>query len=749
MTQVKELLAGHRLLTLTGPGGSGKTRLALAAASVVAEDFEDGVWLVELASLSDPDLVPQVVASVLEVRETPDTPLVDSLRAHLEPRKTLLVLDNCEHVVEACADLAGVLLSSCPELRILATSREALDVSGETIFTVPPLSLPDPRHLPAAEGLPGYEAARLFVERAAAVKPGFALTEQNAMAVAQICYRLDGIPLAIELAAARMKVLSAEQISSRLHDSFDLLSGVGRTAMPHHRTLRATMDWSHELLAEEEQVLFRRLSVFAGGFTLEAAEAVGAGESIEEAGVLDLLGSLVDKSLVLFEEQGGEARYRLLETVRQYGREKLAEAGEAERVHQRHAAYYLALAEEAEPHLKGHHQMTWLGVLEREHPNLRVSMRFLLNDGEVDTAVTFAWALWFFWYLHRHLGEGFRYSGEILDRGDALPAGPRAKALFIRAAMSDGIDSLERVEKSCQDSADLFREAGDGFGLAIAVGSLGLLAMRRGDMERAQMLLEDALDLNRKVGDRWGVSSVLAYMGIIPLSRGDNARAVGYFEEAPALSREVGDRYVGYLSLYNLALASRARGDREQAARHYTEGLGLAVEVSDRANAAYCLEGLAGLIAEGSESPERAVRLFGASEAWLEALGAPRYAHAEDRVVSERALAALRDRLGGGTFEAAWAEGLEMSPEQAIEHALTSPVILQEAPPASEYPAGLSAREVEVLKLVARGMTNAQIARELFISPRTVNAHLGSVYHKIGYSTRAEATRFASERGLL
>src|SRR5215212_2875798 len=351
IAKVEDMITEARLLTLTGPGGSGKTRLALAvAAEVVAEveDYEDGAWLVELGSLSDPELVLQALASVLGVREAPGSPLLETLSDHLRSRSMLLVLDNCEHLVGACASLAEALLRSCANLSILATSREALGVTGESIFSVPPLSLPDPRRLPAPEGLTRYESTRLFIERARAAKHDFALTMGNAMAVSQVCYRLDGIPLAIELAAARTKVLSVEQISSRLDDSFRLLTGGGRPSLAHQRTLRTAMDWSHELLSSEERAMLRRLSVFAGGFTLEAAEAVGAGGGIEEGGVLDLLSSLVDKSLVLVTEQDGETRYRLLETVRQYAAEKLEQAGEADGVRRRHAQYYLALAEEAE-----------------------------------------------------------------------------------------------------------------------------------------------------------------------------------------------------------------------------------------------------------------------------------------------------------------------------------------------------------------------------------------------------------------
>src|SRR5829696_1005005 len=320
IAEVRRLLEDTRLLTLTGAGGCGKTRLALAAADELVEKFDEGVWMVDLAPLADPSLVPQAVASTLGVREQPGRSLTETLSGYLGSRKVLLVLDNCEHLVEACAKLAEVLLRSCPELRVLATSREALGITGEVTWLVPSLSLPDLRHLPAFESLPQYESARLFLERTAAVKPTFVLSEQNAGAVAQICYRLDGIPLAIELAAARRKVLSVEQIAERLEDTFGLLSAGGRTAVPRHRTLHATMDWSHELLPEEERALFRCLSVFAGGFTLEAVESVCAGEDLRSDEVLELLSHLVDKSLVMVREESGEARYRLLETVRQYGR---------------------------------------------------------------------------------------------------------------------------------------------------------------------------------------------------------------------------------------------------------------------------------------------------------------------------------------------------------------------------------------------------------------------------------------------
>lgn len=748
LAEVKRLLEGTRLLTLTGSGGCGKTRLALVAASELVGGFEDGAWLVELASLADPSLVQGAVATTLGVREQPGNPPTETLSDYLRTKKMLLVLDNCEHLIETCAVLAEALLRTCPNLRILATSREAFGIAGETRLAVPSLSLPDPRHLPTVEDVAHYEAANLFVDRAKTVKPEFALTERNAMSVAQICYRLDGIPLAIELAAARVKVLSVGQIAARLDDRFALLTDGGRTALARQRTLEAAMEWSHELLLREERTLLRRLSVFAGGFTLEVAEEVCSGlpsdEELEQSEVLDLLSRLVDKSLVVVVEQDGEARYRLLETIRQYAAEKLERSGEAAEIRRRHAGFMLTLAEEAGPELKSPRQGEWLERLETEHDNLRAAMRWMRGEGATEAAARFAWALWLFWFHRGHQDEGRRWIEEVLAKGDILSTGLRAKAFYADGAMSWGLlesaDTIRLLEKS----RALFRQAGDRHGAALALGAMGIPTLQQGDVERATAILEEGIELLREVGDRWEVSFMLAHLGMIYLDRDERARATRHFEESLALSREVGHKFSGSVSLYNLARAAEAQGDHERAEGLYAEGLTLAVEISDKANAAYCLEGLARVTGARGDH-ERAVRIFGTAEALLEAAGDPLYAHAQDRPYYERAVDALRTRLDEEAFGEAWSEGRAMEMEQALEYALEPRQ--PSAPPA--YPAGLSAREVEVLRLVANGMTNAQVARELFISPNTVNRHLNSIYGKLGVSSRAAATRFAAEHHLV
>ena len=767
MAEVEELLAGRRLLTLTGPGGSGKTRLALAVASGAVEGFDDGVWLVELASLSDPDLVPQAIASALGVQETPGSSLIDTLVGYLGPRRMLIVLDNCEHLVDACASLAEALLRRCPNLWILATSREALGVAGETLFAVPPLSLPDPHRVQAVDGLPRYEASGLFVERARAVRPDFSLTQDNAMAVAQICYRLDGMPLAIELAAARVRMLSVEQISSRLDDSFRLLTGNERTALARHRTLRATMDWSYELLEEEERTLLRCLSVFAGGFTLGATEAVAAGEDIEEGRgsygrvsnppLLDLLASLVDKSLVLVAEQGGEARYRLLETVRQYGREKLGESGEAGWVQRRHAEFCLALTEDPAPDLR--EQGAWLRRLETERDNFRATLGWALEPEPAESqeaseeratvglrlAVSLGQGR--FWAANG-LSEGLRWLEKGLARsGDSLPDSARAMALNEAGWIATVQGDPERAVALLEESFALSKKLGDKSGVAASLFQLGqLLTMIEGDPARVADLRDEAETLRSEPLDPSQAAYLVMFMAMAAWHGRDDGEALSLFEEALGLFRDLGNLQGAAFCLGSIGFITLDRDGPEQAAAIFEEALRTLRTLRDRVGIFHCLLGAASVTGLQGE-PARAARLWGAAEALGESAAVPLVPLIHSHYDYEGHVAAARSQLGEEAFSTAWSEGRQMTPEEAIEYALEEPP--EDTEPSETYPAGLSTREVEVLKLVANGMTNAQIAQELYISPRTVNAHLGSVYHKIGTNTRAEAARFASEHGLL
>jgi predicted ATPase/DNA-binding CsgD family transcriptional regulator len=752
MVEIEDLLVESRLLTLTGPGGSGKTRLALAMASELAGRFEGGVWLVQLAPLSDPNLVPQAVASVLGVRETPGTPLAETLVDYLKPRNVLLVLDNCEHLIGACASFAEALLRRCPDLRVLATSREALGVAGETLFDVPPLSLPDPHHLQAAEGLPHYEASRLFVERARMVRPDFSVTGGNAMTIAQICYRLDGMPLAIELAAARIRVLSVDQISIRLDDSFGLLTGGGRSVLPRQRTLRATMDWSYGLLSEDERALFRSLSVFAGGFTLGAAEAVAAGEGVEEADVLDLLTSLVDKSLVIVDERDAEARYRLLETARQYAWEKLQDSGEAERARGRHAEFYVAFAEEPASDTEG--QGARLRKLGAEQDNFRAAQRWFMGPNaselDVEQGLRLATALGRqrFWAAYAPSeGRGWLDRGLANDRTSSELL--RARALYEAGWLATVQGDLQQAVVWLRESLDTFEGLGETAEAAISLTILGQLMIQGGDRRLIDPLCEEAEALLSELSDPRAESLLLIFLALAAWDEGDHMRTVELAERSLSLSRELGYLYAIALCAGSLGFAVLDKGEIDRAEALFVESLHALQDLQDKIGVFHCLLGMAG-VAGSRGHPARVARLGGAAEALGEAFAISILPMYRRNYNNEERMDDARSQLDEQEWLEAWAEGRAMTPERAIEYALEPPPKTPQEPPVPPtYPSGLSNREVEVLRLVARGMTNAQIAQELYISSRTVNAHMGSIYHKIGSHSRAQAARFASEHDLL
>jgi non-specific serine/threonine protein kinase len=602
LAEVTRLIQAHRLVTLTGTGGCGKTRLALRVANSLVDDFVDGVWDVELAPLADPNLVAQTIAAVLGVQEQPERPLLATLVDTLQAKRLLLILDNCEHLIEVCARLTEALLRGCPTIQILATSREALGVAGEAAWRVPSLPIPSRRSLPATVldlvALTQFDGIRLFVERARLVEPGFVLTESNAPLLAQICWRLDGIPLAIELAAARVKMLSVERIAARLDDQFRILTGGSRTALPRQQTLRATIDWSYILLSEPERRLFRCLAAFMGGWSLEAAEAICGRAGTDEREVFDLLTQLVDKSLVQVEKHDGEERYRLLETIRQYGRDRLVDAGEAEGVRNHHFDWFLALAERAEPELVGPRQMAWLDRLDTEQDNFRAALAWGLDSRSAIEGLRLAGALWRLWHVRDREGEGLDWLRRALSPPGAQAATPaRAKALQGVTELSVlGIGAL-RAEQiaAAEESLAICQDIGDHAGMAWSMNLVGRLLRGPATYARAESLIEQALVLARRENARWVMAQVLEGMGMLAAERNDMLAERNYYEESLALFRDVGDRRAIVWSCLSIGMVAGALGDYAAARTRLSEALGISRELRSRSRCAYILLQMAAL----------------------------------------------------------------------------------------------------------------------------------------------------------
>jgi predicted ATPase/DNA-binding NarL/FixJ family response regulator len=740
LSEVRRALSTTRLLTLTGGAGVGKTRLALRVADDARRAFPEGVWLVELAALGDPDLLVHTVAGALGLPDQAVSP-TERLVEYLADKRLLLVLDNCEHLLDACAELVSTLLASAGELRVLATSRQPLRVDGEHVFGVPAMSVPAPEALRDGDNLRSYESVTLFAERAAAGLPGFTLTPDNQLTVARICERLEGIPLAIELAAVRLQSLSLEQILDRLDNSFMLLTTGSRAAPPRQRTLRAMIDWSFELCSPAERTLWARLSVFSGGFDLEAAEEVCSGEGIDRGEVLHLIAGLVDKSILSREQYGNRARYRLLETIRQYGQARLVDSGRQTVLRRRHRDYCLRLAGRAEADWFSPRQVTWATRMRLEHANVRAALEFCLSEpGEARAGQRIAASLRSFWIGAGLLTEGRRWLDRAL-RSDAERSPERARALWVCAFLDLLLADPEPALCRLAECATLADELGDAESAAYTALWRGYAALHRGDAEGLDGMA-GALSRLRTAGDLYGTWIALLMMALGACALGDD-RALGWGEEALRLCERHEATFFGFHSLWVTGLERWRRGEWRRATALAGQALRLKRSVNDPWGIAHGLAVLA-LVAADENQHRRAARLLGAAHAAWRLSGAERGlwgVHAfDDRCVKETRLA-----LDDSAFDVAHREGEALTTEAAIGYALGEK--------SGDDPAGrgsadtravLTRREREVADLVARGLSNREIAETLVIAQRTAESHVEHILTKLGFNSRAQIAAWST-----
>lgn len=771
IADVRQTLRAARLVTLVGIGGVGKTRLACEVAACAAGQFADGTWLVELASLTDATRIADAIAAVLDVREQAGRPLMTSLIEALRRRQILLILDNCEHLLASSATVVIELLAACPHLTVLATSRSPLRVYGEHEYAVQPLTLPDLDPFPAPGHLGRISSIALFTHRARAVRSRFRLTERNARSVAEICHRLDGLPLAIELAAARTKLLDPPELLRRLDARFPLLSDEVRGVPARHLALHETIGWSYDLLGIDERILFRRLAAFAGGWDIEAAERVCAGEAIGSADILNLLTHLVDQSLVVVDDGGRATRYRFLESVREYSAERLAESGEGDVVRGRHLAWCAALAERAEPELLGPEQATWYARLQEEHPNIRAALAWGERDDDAILALRLAGALGRFWQVRGHLSEGRQAIECLLSRAVGAPT-VRAKAynhLGTIAYLQGDIPASHQAHVAAYALRD---EVDDPFHRIHPLFGLAETARVNGDVDGAITLLQQALDEARAADHRVTIYHALYLLANARESAGRPDLAVAALEEAIHLIRAQGDTWLGSMVLHRLAFFALVQQDGARAVSLISESLALRRAIDDTLGTAHCIETLA-WIAARQGAAERAARLFGTAEALRERVGAALFSW--EAPGHEQAVAAARAQLDEPAFAAAWAAGRAMSVDDAIDAGTaivaTPPIgILPAAcldPGAADSGAGdqgpaplstaeadarrvalLTPRELDIVGLIARGYSDREIAASLAIRPRTAETHVKNIREKLGFRSRGRIAAWAAALNL-
>ncbi|WP_065493820.1 ATP-binding protein [Rhodococcus opacus] len=745
LTEAKRLLSLARLVTLTGVGGVGKTRLAVRVAANVRRAFDDGVWLIELGELSDPDLLADTVVAALGLREQSSDPSLELLAEHLADRRVLLVLDNCEHLVEAAAVLSETLLRQCPGLRVLATSREPLGIGGEAVMRVPPLTVPDPDRPPSLPGLAEYDAVTLFAQRAEAKAPGFVLSESNRVTITRICQRLDGLPLAIELAAARLRVLSPQQILDRLTDRYRLLTVGSRGAPVRQQTLKLSIDWSYDLCEPVEQQLWARLSVFAGGFELDAAESLGTGLLVQEE-VLDVVARLVDQSILIREEAGTVARYRLLESLREYGYQKLREMGEEAALRRRHRDWCLQLVTQAEEEWIGPHQLAWITRLEREQPNMRDALQFCVTEpgeDEAEAGLQIAAALHTLWLTHGQLSEGRCWLDRVLAHHSGQPTAERIKALSANAALAAIQGDLRKGAVLVEEGETLAAHLGGTGVQAIVTHADGLQALFGGDLPRAVACFEAALEGFRAEDDLMRLIEDLVGLELASGLLGDMPRAIACKEEVLAITELYGESVQRACSLWAFALAVW-QTDHTHASRLLEQSVRLARVVDDRLNVAMSLEALA-WIAAADHLDRRAAVLLGAAAALSQTVVGATIAVPTLLTYHDECVRQARRALGMQVFDEEVRHGEAMTFENAVAYALDERRTASRT--RADTAIGLTKRERQVAGLVAEGLTNKAIAARLVISQRTAQGHVEHVLAKLGFTSRAQIAAWVVESG--
>ncbi|ANS31867.1 transcriptional regulator, LuxR family (plasmid) [Rhodococcus opacus] len=743
LTEAKNLLTASRLLTLTGIGGVGKTRLGLRVAAGAQREFGDGVRLIELGELTDESLMVDVVAAALGMRIQSTRRTDDVLVEFLAPRELLLVLDNCEHVVDAAAQLSEMLLRFCPRLRILATSREALGIGGEAVLRVPPLTVPGPDSEPSLQGLPRYDAVTLFADRASAAVPTFGLTDDNRTAVARICQRLDGLPLPIELAAARMRAMSPAQILQKLSDRYALLTRGSRDAPSRQQTLRLCIDWSHDLCTPQEQLVWSRLSVFAGSAELDAAEQV-CGDGFPPEELLDLLTSLVDKSILIREEAHGAVQFRLLETLRDYGREQAQRSGEYPVLLRRHRDWYLRLALDAEADWISPRQLEWIARLGREQPNLRETLEYCVSESP-DVGLRIVTALYLFWSTRGLYSEGRRWLDRFLaGQTGQSAAADHAKLLYAASMLAELQGDLQAGEALVREGRTLAEGTSDSETESLIDHADGLLAFFGGDLTRARPLLERSLAAFRRQGDTALQVEALWAMGLLHASSGEPDRAISCYQQALTITESRGESVHRAYALCAMAILIWQKGDVGQATALLDQGLVLLARlVEDPVGSAMCLEALA-WVAGGENQAHRAAALMGAAKALGAAVGSSPTFVPNLRAFHDQCEHQTRQRLGEKAYRRAVREGADLALGDAVAYALG------EHPSDTASPTGLDAqlttREKQVAELIAEGLTNRAIATRLTISPRTAQGHVEHILVKLGFTSRAQVAAWVVER---